>query len=71
MRCLRPCTPPVRLFSVYSLRVQPSIRQGITAGGINHRISQFADDRQSMAPSTFAGMTTSTRNYHDKSSSNL
>eukprot|EP00962_Isochrysis_galbana_P058796 scaffold32037_cov114-Isochrysis_galbana.AAC.1 len=26
MRCLRPCTPPVRLFSVYSLRVQPSIR---------------------------------------------
>eukprot|EP00962_Isochrysis_galbana_P033142 scaffold11036_cov120-Isochrysis_galbana.AAC.2 len=27
MRCLRPCTPPVRLFSVYSLRVQPSIRQ--------------------------------------------
>eukprot|EP00962_Isochrysis_galbana_P028334 scaffold8942_cov99-Isochrysis_galbana.AAC.8 len=23
MRCLRPCTPPVRLFSVYSLRVQP------------------------------------------------
>eukprot|EP00962_Isochrysis_galbana_P038305 scaffold13602_cov131-Isochrysis_galbana.AAC.6 len=27
MRCLRPCTPPVRLFSVYSLHVQPSIRQ--------------------------------------------
>eukprot|EP00962_Isochrysis_galbana_P002934 scaffold816_cov139-Isochrysis_galbana.AAC.3 len=27
MRCLRPCAPPVRLFSVYSLRVQPSIRQ--------------------------------------------
>eukprot|EP00962_Isochrysis_galbana_P049296 scaffold20815_cov146-Isochrysis_galbana.AAC.5 len=27
MRCLRPCTPPVRLFSVYSLRVQPQIRQ--------------------------------------------
>eukprot|EP00962_Isochrysis_galbana_P050036 scaffold21493_cov107-Isochrysis_galbana.AAC.7 len=27
MRCLRPCTPPVRLFSVYSLRVQHSIRQ--------------------------------------------
>eukprot|EP00962_Isochrysis_galbana_P013890 scaffold3951_cov121-Isochrysis_galbana.AAC.4 len=26
MRCLRPCTPPVRLFSVYSLHVQPSIR---------------------------------------------
>eukprot|EP00962_Isochrysis_galbana_P042955 scaffold16212_cov112-Isochrysis_galbana.AAC.2 len=26
-RCLRPCTPPVRLFSVYSLHVQPSIRQ--------------------------------------------
>jgi len=26
MRCLRPCKPPVRLFSVYSLRVQPSIR---------------------------------------------
>eukprot|EP00962_Isochrysis_galbana_P021184 scaffold6249_cov124-Isochrysis_galbana.AAC.9 len=27
MRCLRPCTPPVRLFSVYSLlRVQPSSR---------------------------------------------
>eukprot|EP00962_Isochrysis_galbana_P033837 scaffold11391_cov125-Isochrysis_galbana.AAC.1 len=26
MRCLRPCTPPVRLFSVYSLRVQPPIR---------------------------------------------
>eukprot|EP00962_Isochrysis_galbana_P016955 scaffold4854_cov131-Isochrysis_galbana.AAC.8 len=29
MRCLRPCTPPVRLFSVYSLRVQPSIRQAL------------------------------------------
>eukprot|EP00962_Isochrysis_galbana_P017721 scaffold5096_cov116-Isochrysis_galbana.AAC.9 len=29
MRCLRPCTPPVRLFSVYSLRVQPSIRQSV------------------------------------------
>eukprot|EP00962_Isochrysis_galbana_P000606 scaffold175_cov150-Isochrysis_galbana.AAC.6 len=28
MRCLRPCMLPVRLFSVYSLRVQPSIRQG-------------------------------------------
>eukprot|EP00962_Isochrysis_galbana_P006901 scaffold1864_cov106-Isochrysis_galbana.AAC.10 len=27
MRCLRPCTSPVRLFSVYSLPVQPSIRQ--------------------------------------------
>eukprot|EP00962_Isochrysis_galbana_P022125 scaffold6568_cov126-Isochrysis_galbana.AAC.6 len=26
-RCLRPCTPPVRLFSVYSVHVQPSIRQ--------------------------------------------
>eukprot|EP00962_Isochrysis_galbana_P038752 scaffold13789_cov123-Isochrysis_galbana.AAC.2 len=26
VRCLRPCTPPVRLFSVYSLRVQPLIR---------------------------------------------
>eukprot|EP00962_Isochrysis_galbana_P037408 scaffold13060_cov119-Isochrysis_galbana.AAC.1 len=26
MRCLRPCTPPVRLFSVYSIHVQPSIR---------------------------------------------
>eukprot|EP00962_Isochrysis_galbana_P021878 scaffold6461_cov96-Isochrysis_galbana.AAC.2 len=25
-RCLRPCTPPVRLFSVYSVHVQPSIR---------------------------------------------
>eukprot|EP00962_Isochrysis_galbana_P053319 scaffold24753_cov108-Isochrysis_galbana.AAC.2 len=32
MRCLRPCTPPVRLFSVYSLRVQPSIRQGEPCG---------------------------------------
>eukprot|EP00962_Isochrysis_galbana_P014503 scaffold4150_cov138-Isochrysis_galbana.AAC.4 len=29
MRCLRPCTPPVRLFSVYSLRVQPSIRHPV------------------------------------------
>eukprot|EP00962_Isochrysis_galbana_P026255 scaffold8125_cov113-Isochrysis_galbana.AAC.1 len=27
MRCLRLCTPPVRLFSVYSIRVQPQIRQ--------------------------------------------
>eukprot|EP00962_Isochrysis_galbana_P062168 scaffold52325_cov264-Isochrysis_galbana.AAC.1 len=32
MRCLRPCTPPVRLFSVYSLHVQPSIRQTPTWG---------------------------------------
>eukprot|EP00962_Isochrysis_galbana_P044499 scaffold17291_cov127-Isochrysis_galbana.AAC.3 len=32
LRCLRPCTPPVRLFSVYSLRVQPPIRQGGVEG---------------------------------------
>eukprot|EP00962_Isochrysis_galbana_P051601 scaffold23073_cov97-Isochrysis_galbana.AAC.1 len=31
MRCLRPCTPPVRLFSVYSLRVQPFDSQRTTA----------------------------------------
>eukprot|EP00962_Isochrysis_galbana_P012917 scaffold3679_cov116-Isochrysis_galbana.AAC.4 len=29
-RCLRPCTPPVRLFSVYSVHVQPSIRQDVS-----------------------------------------
>eukprot|EP00962_Isochrysis_galbana_P026571 scaffold8248_cov118-Isochrysis_galbana.AAC.4 len=34
MRCLRPCTPPVRLFSVYSLHVQPSIRHHSAFGGI-------------------------------------
>eukprot|EP00962_Isochrysis_galbana_P055485 scaffold27255_cov104-Isochrysis_galbana.AAC.3 len=26
MRCTRPCTPPVRLSSVYSVHIQPSIR---------------------------------------------
>eukprot|EP00962_Isochrysis_galbana_P058768 scaffold32001_cov152-Isochrysis_galbana.AAC.1 len=34
MRCLRPCTPPVHLFSVYSLRVQPSIRQACNQGAV-------------------------------------
>eukprot|EP00962_Isochrysis_galbana_P040986 scaffold14932_cov133-Isochrysis_galbana.AAC.5 len=42
MRCLRPCTPPVRLFSVYSLRVQPSIRHGARSTGTGHHNASVA-----------------------------
>eukprot|EP00962_Isochrysis_galbana_P049584 scaffold21076_cov132-Isochrysis_galbana.AAC.2 len=41
MRCLRPCTPPVRLFSVYSPRVQPSIRQFGRPSGSNNGCRRF------------------------------
>eukprot|EP00962_Isochrysis_galbana_P010877 scaffold3035_cov111-Isochrysis_galbana.AAC.10 len=36
-RCSRPCTPPVRLFSVYSLHAQPSIRQSAVTAHLGPR----------------------------------